>query len=244
KAIVVAECLLTLGWNEEANDLLQLAYQVKPNANILLAKANAGDSMQERVAYINDVLAMYELEPIVLEQNGKIPYENLSVKIDEVVKREEKVSIIVPTYNAEDLVHVALDSLLKQTWKNIEIIVVDDCSSDGTWEIVKQYETNYPQIKVFSTPVNSGAYTARNIGLQHTTGDFITINDADDWSHPRKIEVQMNHLLANEDVIANTSTLSRVTENLYVYRRGTRGKYLFSNMSSLLFRKAIVQEKL
>src|SRR5699024_1123251 len=85
---------------------------------------------------------------------------------------------------------------------------------------------------------------ARNIGLSHASGNLVTINDADDWSHQRKIEIQMKYLLLHEDVITNTSQLSRVTENLFAYRRGTRGTYIFSNMSSLLFRKKQVMEKL
>src|SRR5699024_486610 len=100
------------------------------------------------------------------------------------------------------------------------------------------------RIILLQTPVNSGAYTARNIGLNHATGEFVTINDADDWSHPRKIEVQVTHLLENPAIIANTSALCRITENLFIYRRGTRGKYIFSNMSSLLFRRQAIQEKL
>src|SRR5699024_10116124 len=69
------------------------------------------------------------------------------------------------------------------------------------------------------------------------TGEFVTVNDADDWSHPEKLAVQANHLLKEDNVIANTSELARLTENFSFHRRGTRGKYIFSNMSSLLFRR-------
>src|SRR5690625_5707723 len=93
------------------------------------------------------------------------------------------------------------------------------------------------RIKLFSTERNSGPYVARNIGLTHATGEFVTVNDADDWSHAEKLEKQVNHLIDNPDVIANTSEHARLTEDLTLYRRGTPGRYIFPNMSSIMFRR-------
>src|SRR5699024_3450848 len=90
----------------------------------------------------------------------------------------------------------------------------------------------------------SGPYTARNIALQHATGDFVTVNDADDWSHEKKIEIQAKHLQENTRVIANTSSHARLTEDLLLYRRGTPGRYLFPNMSSIMFRRKAIEQKL
>lgn len=244
KLLVSAECMVVLGLLDAANELLDYINEVTTDDNVYLAKANATENMNERINYMNKVFTNHQLEPITLPGDAKISYSNLDVTVEESIKREEKVSIIVPAYNAADLIELALESLMKQTWHNIEIIVVDDHSTDDTYDIVAKYVELDQRIILLQTPVNSGAYTARNIGLQHATGGFITINDADDWSHPRKIEIQMNHLLTSPNVIANTSELCRVTENLYVYRRGTRGRYLFSNMSSLLFRAEPVRTKL
>src|SRR5699024_8086555 len=245
KAILASECMVTLGLYEEAEKLLSFASRLNENHNLVLAKANVAQGMIERIYLFNAVYTAYQLEPISLKNNySSFPYAQLDAHADEVINHEKKVSIIVPAYNAEELIHITLDSLMKQTWANLEILVVDDCSSDGTYEIVCEYKEKDERISLYQTPKNSGAYTARNIGLKHAKGDFVTINDADDWSHPRKIEIQMKHLLAHDHVIANTSQLSRVTENLFAYRRGTRGTYIFSNMSSLLFRREAVMEKL
>jgi glycosyltransferase involved in cell wall biosynthesis len=101
-----------------------------------------------------------------------------------------------------------------------------------------------PRIELLSTPVNSGAYAARNIGLAAATGDYVTVHDADDWSHAEKIEIQAQHLIDHPFLIANTSEHARLTEHLDFYRRGQAGAYIFSNMSSLMFRREPVLQKI
>src|SRR5699024_7084522 len=83
-----------------------------------------------------------------------------------------------------------------------------------------------------------------NIGLEKATGEYVTVNDADDWSHPDKINQQVSHLLTHKDVIANTTQQVRMWEDLTFYRRGQAGNYIFPNMSSLLFRRKQVMDTL
>lgn len=87
-----------------------------------------------------------------------------------------KFSIIMPAYNAEDFIENSINSILSQTYSNYEIIVVDDCSTDNTYNIVKKY----PNIKLLQTPINSRQGAARNIGLNICTGDYVLFLDADD----------------------------------------------------------------
>jgi len=89
------------------------------------------------------------------------------------------VSIIVPMYNAERYIKEAISSLVNQTYKNIEIIVVDDGSTDNSSKIVKEFMAKDSRIKLL-TQENSGVSKARNLGLQHATGDIIQFMDADD----------------------------------------------------------------
>jgi len=98
------------------------------------------------------------------------------------------VSILVPCYNAEQWLVEALQSLLTQTWKNIEIIVVDDGSTDDSLAIAKTFES--PKLKVISQE-NRGASAARNRALLEAQGDFIQYLDADDLLSARKIESQI-----------------------------------------------------
>lgn len=87
-----------------------------------------------------------------------------------------KFSIIIPAYNSEKFIGECLDSIFSQTYKNVEVIVVNDCSTDNTLKVLE----GYGQIKVFSTPVNSRQGAARNVGLDNCTGDYILFVDSDD----------------------------------------------------------------
>src|SRR5699024_8426829 len=145
---------------------------------------------------------------------------------------------------AETGIAIAVESILAQTWSNLELLIVDDCSPDNTYEVMQQYANKDERVRIFQTPQNSGPYVARNIALQAATGEFVTVNDADDWSHEKKLEIQVKHLIHHEQVMANTSEHARLTEDLTLYRRGTPGRYIFPNMSSTMFRRKPVMEKL
>ena len=90
-----------------------------------------------------------------------------------------KVSIITTAYNVEAYIEQCLTSLVNQTYKDIEIILVNDCSTDGTMDIVNRFEDE--RIKVIDHPQNMGAGWARGTGIQHATGDYVITIDGDDW---------------------------------------------------------------
>ena len=97
--------------------------------------------------------------------------------------REEKfvISVIVPVYNAEKYLVQCLDSLVKQTYSDLEIITVNDCSTDGSLAILKRYADTDQRVKVIDLPVNHGVSYARNIGIKSATGEWISFVDSDDW---------------------------------------------------------------
>ena len=110
------------------------------------------------------------------------------------------VSIIMPTYNREKTIKRAIDSLINQTYQNIEIIIVDDGSSDNTVSIINQYKDK--RIKLFVLKENMGANYARNLGLKEAKGEFITFQDSDDEAHLDKVEKLHGFLLNNKcDVV-------------------------------------------
>lgn len=94
-----------------------------------------------------------------------------------------KFSIIIPAYNVEKYIEKCINSILEQDYTNYEIIVVDDCSTDNTLNILKRYK----EIKILSTPKNSRQGVARNIGLNNCTGDYILFADADDSLYDKKV---------------------------------------------------------
>ncbi len=113
------------------------------------------------------------------------------------------ISVIVPTYNCARTIGTAIESLAKQTYKNLEILIIDDNSTDNTRDVIKQYSDTDNRVKYFILPeqdpnrfdkklnrnVNAG-YSARNFGFDQAKGDFITFQDADDASFLNRIETQ------------------------------------------------------
>ena len=93
---------------------------------------------------------------------------------------KEKVSIILPIYNKEKYLSQALDSLLSQTYKNFEIICVNDASTDGGLDILENYAQKDSRIRIINLEQNSGAANARNVGMQNASGSFLLFLDADD----------------------------------------------------------------
>ena len=93
----------------------------------------------------------------------------------------KKVSIIVPVYNVQDYLSKCLDSLVKQSFKDIEIILVDDGSSDGSYDICKKYEKEYHDRIILIKKENEGQAIARNMAIDKANGEFLMFVDSDDW---------------------------------------------------------------
>lgn len=245
-AIIIAECYERIHQPNKGMQVIQEMLTQQEHPDLYLALVNLEETIDKRVKWINQALRSYHIHPIEFTtQTNNVSYDDLQTKeIDKVILTGPKVSVILPAYNAESGIRIAIESILSQTWRKLELLVVDDCSTDDTVKVVEEYLQKDDRIKLFSTPANSGPYVARNIALKEATGEFVTVNDADDWSHAEKIEIQVEHLINNPSVIANTSEHARLTEDLKIYRRGNPGTYIFPNMSSLMFRREPVQEKL
>ena len=241
--IIEAECLTMLGEREQAANLLLEQLTIDQHPDLYLALVNTETDISKKIQWINKTYQLYHLASITMKDFGET-YDDICMKETPAPVQGPKISVILPAYNAEQGIQIAIESILGQSWENLELLIVDDCSPDRTMDVIQSYAQQDERIKVFQTPTNSGAYIARNIALEHATGEFVTVNDADDWSHSDKLQIQAEHLLANEQIIANTSEQARLTEDLQLYRRGNPGKYIFSNMSSLMFRREVVMDKL
>lgn len=104
------------------------------------------------------------------------------------------VSVIIPVYNRENTIVRAIDSVLTQTYKNVEIIVVDDCSSDNTRQIIQETYKHNPKVLYHCLSANSGACVARNKGVQIANGEFVAFLDSDDAFLPDKIKRQVEFI--------------------------------------------------
>ena len=104
----------------------------------------------------------------------------------------EKISIIVPVYNAETTLDRCIRALIEQTYENIEIILINDGSKDGSLQICRRYEAEDSRIQVINKS-NGGVSSARNAGLDIATGAFIMFCDSDDWAEPNWCEELISH---------------------------------------------------
>ncbi len=118
------------------------------------------------------------------------------------------ISVVIPMFNAEKTILPAIKSVLKQTFIDYEIIVVDDCSTDRSWNQVQALQD--PRIRPFRAARNSGAAAARNLGMRHAQGEWIVFLDADDQWDPRHLEVMMS--CSNDNVFVAPSKLSCVPD--------------------------------
>lgn len=113
----------------------------------------------------------------------------------------EMISVVIPTYNREELIIRAVNSVLAQTYMNLEVIVVDDASTDDTENELKRIESN--KFRYIKLKKNGGACKARNVGIHAAKGDYIAFLDSDDVWRPEKLEKQMKHLqMKKAEVVA------------------------------------------
>ena len=125
---------------------------------------------------------------------------------------DERISIITPVYNCENLIEKTIKCVLNQTYQNWELLLVDDCSLDQSASIIKKYEKNDERIKYFKLPQNSGAAVARNRALKESSGRFIAYLDADDLWRNTKLEKQVKFMLENNYAFTCTD-YEKITED-------------------------------
>lgn len=208
--------------------------------DIVLSLASIRASGTSKVRLINQVLSYYLARPVTLLQNNKDElFDSLSAEnIDYFNCIGPKVSVLIATYNSSGRLETALRSLQGQTWRNCEFIIVDDASPNSEdKQIAEFFASHDSRFKYIRMPVNAGAYAARNCALKYASGEFVTLHDSDDWSHPQKIESQVKFMLTNSSVIGCTSQQARCTPSLSFDDIRSNDLLIFFNTSSFLWRK-------
>jgi|CXWL01.1.fsa_nt_gi glycosyltransferase involved in cell wall biosynthesis len=127
-----------------------------------------------------------------------VPYmkrqKPLSCALDQIFDGKPLISVIMTTYNTIDFLDTAIKSILNQSWRNLELIIVDDCSTDGTRERAEQYAQTDRRVRVFCFGENRGTYWCKNYGITLAAGVAITFMDSDDISHESRLEEQFIEL--------------------------------------------------
>lgn len=110
------------------------------------------------------------------------------------------VSVIIPAYNAERYIADAIESVLNQSYQIFELIIIDDCSKDGTWEIIQDFKKRDKRIRAYRNKENLGIGGNRNKGIKLAKGEYIAWQDSDDISLPTRLKLQVDYLVEHEDV--------------------------------------------
>lgn len=150
-----------------------------------------------------------------------------------------KVSVIVPCYNNEKYIKKAIDSLVNQTLKDIQIIIVDDGSTDNSWQIIKEESVKYPD-KIFAYHLNHGnVSTSRNFGLSKIEGEYFGFLDSDDYCELDMFETLYNKAKENDsDICYSDYYLTYVDhEVLYKENNYTNNKEMIVYLYSALWNK-------
>lgn len=202
--------------------------------------ADGGDA-EAWLANVNAELLAHDLAPIVLKDRGGQPFDQLSTALDvdggDIPDLEEPlVSVIVTTFNPGEVeLETSVRSILGQTHHNLEVIIVDDASAPEHQGAVDRVSAIDSRIRVVHAPKNGGTYRARNLGLSVATGEYVTGQDDDDWSHPQRIAQQVEFLRTHEDAIGCRISSFTCLPNLSRVRVGY--KPIGPNASSLMMRR-------
>lgn len=203
-----------------------------------------------KLANLNETFTHYQLHQIALyNEQQSFTVTNLR-SVEQINKNQNpqdnskpnKVTVIVTTYNASETIESCIYSLLQQTWYNLEIIVVDDASTDDTLLRLNHLSTQNTAIKVITLPQNVGTFAAKSIGAQYATGEFLTCQDSDDWAHPQKIAEQVQPLIEDSNIIATTSHWLRLDPDGQYYVRQIY-PFLRQNPASPMFRLQTVKQE-
>ena len=210
-------------------------YLIKSN---LLAK-----TIKVKVFFLNKYFLRFELCKILIKnKKNNLSVNNLKSTKLKFMYFKPLVSIIVTTFNSKRFIETCLLSLINQTYFNIEIIVIDDASTDDTENIVRKLMKKDKRIKYYKLKYNVGTYAAKNIAINYANGEFVTCHDSDDFAHPEKIEKQVRPLIRYPWLVFTVSYWVRLTDKGIFYARQIY-PLLRLNPNSVMFRKDIVINK-
>ena len=234
-----------LGEHEAARSSISKSMVRWPTSNDVFIAAsqvekNAGDTTKQ-LEHINTMLGLHALQPVHSSSPiGAITPEYLSTASTTTVQDSRLVSIIMTTYKRDPLLDAAIASIMNQTYQNIELVIVDDCSPDNNFSYLQELAENESRIRVFQMSENGGTYLAKNFGMTQAKGEFIGFMDSDDYCHAQRIEYQVASLDAHPEVMGVTHDYFRIDESSDIEFRGIGA--LRMACISLLIRREVVNE--
>ncbi|TMU23202.1 glycosyltransferase family 2 protein [Halomonas sp. ATBC28] len=218
-----------------------LAWQAEAHPEV--SADQRGEWQRQRLMWINSVWNRHSLTEVELaDPTAPLSLDNLTTNRSPVATHfSPLITVIVPAFKAANTLPTALHGLASQRGVNLEVIVVDDTSPDDTAEVAEAFAEGDARFRVIRQSHNQGAYVARNRGLSEARGEYITVHDSDDWSHPDKLATQLAGLQTHPEWQACCSHWVRCSPELVftVWRMDTGWTY--RNVSSLMFRRQVFE---
>lgn len=233
------------GQVERARELLDTgpvkgAYD--PELHLLRTNASGG-SPHEQLNRLNAFLQAHGVPPLELRDTGfaPSPINVMPVKWPEPIDGP-LVTVLMTTYRTGARAEAAIASVLAQSYRHLELIVVDDASGDDTPGRVRAWTARDDRVRLIELPRNVGTYAAKLIGMAQASGEFVTCHDSDDWSHPEKLSRQVAPLLADARLVCTVSNYLRMQDDGVFYARAVH-PLMRMNPSSALFRRKPVLDQ-
>lgn len=149
------------------------------------------------------------------------------------------VSVMMSAYDAADTIVLAIDSLLAQSWQSLEILVADDGSRDRTASLLRERYGEHPKVRLFRSTRNQGTYNVRNALMPHVRGEFVTVQDADDFALPTRIERQVEPLRRGQHSASVSNWIRVRPDGTFVFFRDLRASRL--SIVSMMMRTEVLR---
>lgn len=217
---------------------------VEIDPELLLLQTNTFNSTPEiQLQRLNNFLQAHNLPPLSLVDPSLAPSPlNLrAAKVPEA-RSGPLISVLMTTYNTGYRAEVAISSILAQSHQSLELIIVDDASSDDTPERLEKLARRDNRITLLRLPRNVGTYAAKRIGLAQANGDFVTCHDSDDWCHPEKLSRQLAPMLSDPTIICTVSNWVRMQDDGIFYARPVYPLTRLNPASPLFRREMVLRE--
>ena len=130
--------------------------------------------------------------------HGKDGEDGVAQSYFEYLKIPYTHSGVISSYNSINTIEEAIESIINQTYKNLELLIMDDCSEDGSFEKIDYYKNKFENIRVFRNKKNLGLTKSLNLLIENSSGEFIARQDADDISQKNRLDTQMKYLIEND----------------------------------------------
>ena len=181
--------------------------------------------------------------PIAIAEGPGAPFDRVRVQVPEDRYVDgELVTVVMSVFKPDQSFRTAVESLVAQTWRNVEILVFDDCSPPEYDALLAEVTSLDPRIRFERMPRNSGTYAIRNAALARARGVFVAFQDSDDWAHPERIHGQVQPLLDDPELVATHCRCVRVFDDLHTLSVGMNS--FRRGEASTVFRREVVIDAL